>query len=125
MTKPRPDAPHGPPATQRPCPVAALAAEWAILDDQITGTWQQDDADRSLTLAMDIRRNATIAEALTIPPGSATGAAFQAYAVGLSIAIANDPTTPPADRSRHLTQAAEGARHLARYLTTVQMTERR
>ncbi|MFD0389374.1 hypothetical protein ACFQ4K_18810 [Tistrella bauzanensis] len=43
-------------ADQRPCG----AAVWAILDDQIAGTWPLDDADHS--------RDAVIAKALILPP---------------------------------------------------------
>ncbi|MFD0389376.1 hypothetical protein ACFQ4K_18820 [Tistrella bauzanensis] len=83
------------PASDAPCPVSSLAADWAILDDQIMATWAADAPDADLSLALDVLRNAVVAQALARTPRSAAGAAFQAYAVGLSIAIANDPDTPP------------------------------
>jgi len=118
MTKPsRPHAPDDAIHQAAPCPVAALAADWAILDDQILDHWSVPENEPEICMALDTWRNAIATHALNLTPASTAGAAFQAYLVSLTIAIADTPDLPPDDRDRHLKAAAKGARNLTRYLT--------
>lgn len=100
-----------------PCPVATLAADWAILDDQFLTPWSDPDAEPEICMALDTWRHAITARALELTATSTAGAAFQAHLVGLNIAIADSPDLTPDDRNRYLKAAAAGARNLTRYLT--------
>lgn len=72
----------------RPCPVALLAADGAILDDHITALWSDPETEGGLCLALDTWRNALTARALALAPTSAAGAAFQAHLIALDITTA-------------------------------------
>ena len=104
-----------------PCPVSSLATDWAIPDDQIAGGWVDVTAEPGLALALEALRNAVMARAVGVTAGSVSGAAFQAWLVGLHVSIADDPELDEDARTRHLRLAAEGARHLLRYMTTLRL----
>lgn len=104
-----------------PCPVALLAADWAILDDHITALWSDPETEGGLCLALDTWRNALTARALALAPTSAAGAAFQAHLIALDITTAACGDMPDDERARTLIAAATGARNLLRYLTTLRM----
>ncbi|WP_188575962.1 hypothetical protein P7L64_08590 [Tistrella bauzanensis] len=118
MTSPSPaNTPDGAIHQTGPCPVATLAADWAILDDQVLEHWSAPEGEPGICIALDTWRNAIAAQALTLTATSTAGAAFQSYLVGLNIAIADSPDLTPDDRNRYLKAAAAGARNLTRYLT--------